>query len=139
MNISWFILALISSVLFSVMILLMKIATKDLTSEQIIFYLFLFGSVMLLGYFLARGQNFIINTKHIPILLAITTLSVIANVLLTKSYAVAPNAAYGDAVMTIRVLIVFVLSIILLGAKFNLIGLLGSVLIIAGVILLSFV
>jgi len=139
MNYSWFILALISSVLFSFMVLLMKVATKSFSGQQIMFYLYVFGLIILLGYFTITGNKFLVGAKDLPIFFGIAILSVVANVMLIMAYGQSENAAYPDAIMSSRVLLILVLSMVLLGAKFNFVGVVGSILVVAGVVLLSFV
>lgn len=124
-------------IFFSGMILLFKKITLMGVKPAV---LLLFVSIFLFIFYLSHTTVTKTPTKinnYILILIIIAAfLSYLANLFYTKSIALAPNAGYSAAIISLQLAVITIASIILFGAEFSLIRGVGVLLaIIAGILL----
>lgn len=129
-------LAVLGAIAFTIMTLLIKSTVSAIPPEKLLFYVFLLGTILLFAKLIGTGQNLTIGLSDLAVLTAIALCSVLGNVLLFTSYKVGPNPGYVDAVASTKIVLIVILSAVLLGSKLNVKGLLGALLVLAGVILL---
>ena len=139
MKMEWFTYALISLVAFGIMFTLIKYGlNKGITSEGMLFYQFLFTSLIIGAVLIFSSKNsFSINKIQLIILIGIGIISVVANLFLFKSMNLSANPGYVLAITNLNTILVLVASFFIFGAKFDLIKLTGVVLAVMGVILMG--
>lgn len=137
---NWFVYALIGTIGFSFMTLLIRyITTKELSPALTMTYLFTIAAVVLWLYSGAT-EKITMPSKWILIsLIAASVLSAGGNILMTTSIKIAPNPGYTQAVIATNIILVTALSIVLFSLKVQPIAIIGVILIFAGVIVLSLV
>lgn len=135
---NWFILSLLAAFAFSGMILLFRVATDKGVSPILgIFYIVLVAAILLGGYIFAVEKNFMTSTNILIILIIAGIFSFIGNALIFKAVSSAPNPGYPVAVEALRIVLITVISILIFTLKPNPIGIFGTLLVVAGIILLS--
>ena len=141
----WIYAIIVATIIFGVSDLFYK--NKNYSSNENIFVLSSLGvitGVLSLGYILYNQflSNNSINLKNIVIddimfIIIFSVLSLLASHLYNYGLIKSPNAGYANALLSIQVIIVYILSILFLQAKFKMIGLLGVLMILGGSYLIS--
>ena len=140
MELSWFAISIISAFIFSLTTLLARIATdKGVSSTLVTFYIFLFATIFLGGYVFVVEKSFVTSTAVLTILIFAGIFSFVGHAMFYNAISNAPNPGYVDAVSSLRIIIVTVAAIFLFNLKPSTIGIVGSVFIVIGAILLSMV
>ncbi len=138
MKMNWFLLAIISMLLFTFMNLLFKkVLDLKVNSEVLIAYIFGLGFIMSLFYLIGKGESLQVTRLPFLLLVLAAAFSITANFFLTQSIKTAPNPGYSLAVNSIQILLVAIASIFLFNSEFTLIKGIGTVLAVIGIILLG--
>jgi len=139
MRMNWYIYSLISAIFLALMFLLMKfLMNKGVNSTSVAFYQFVF-SIVFLGIILAytAPQSFKLNSFSFGILIFIGLLNAVANFFLFKSISLVDNSGYAIAVANLNIIFILIASFLFFGVKFDFIKLIGTLLVVSGVILLG--
>jgi len=140
MDFNWFILSLLAAFAFGGMTLLFRIATdKGISPVLGLFYIILVATILLGVYNFSVEKSFVTSKNIIIILIIAGVFSFIGNTLLFKALGSAPNPGYAEAVGSLRILLITFISILIFSLKLNLLGILGSIFVVIGIILLSMV
>ena len=140
MEFNWFILSIISAFVFTFTTLLGRLVMdKGVSSTLVTFYIFLFATIFLGGYVFIVEKSFATTTTVLAILVFAGIFSFIGHALFYKAISNAPNPGYVDAVSSLRIIMVTVIAIYLFNLKPSSIGIIGSILIVIGAILISMV
>jgi uncharacterized membrane protein len=135
---NWYFLAITASILFALEALIVKHISKIVSPEAIATCYFLFGSVSLFFYILLSYKFEVSKIFPLPYLHFLMLLGAIAALgisLTFISYKMAPNIGYVRAIISFSIVLAYLLSFPLFGAKFNIYGLVAIILIIAGTLL----
>ncbi len=133
----WFLYALIALFLCVFMELIFKKVSRDVKAEIILFYVFLFGTIILGLYFLFSKTNIVIDKTLIVLLLIATLFSVIANTFSIRGLALASNPAYPLAVTKASVLIVAILSVFIFKSEISITKFFAIIRILLGIFLIG--
>jgi uncharacterized membrane protein len=138
MMMGWYFLAIIASILFALEALIVKHVSKVVIPESIAACYFLFGSILLLSYaflFHKFEVSRIFSLSCLPFLILLGVIASVGVLLTFVSYKIAPNVGYVRAIISLSIILAYLLSFPLFGAKFNIYGLVAIILIIAGTLL----
>ncbi len=139
MKMSWFIIAFVSMLAFSVVFLLYrKIADLGVSSELLFLYYFGISTIVLFFYLYFNKIPLTVSKNAFVFILIAALLGVIANVLLVNSMKIALNPGYTLAIVAVNTLVVVIASIFVFKSEFGLIKGIGTFLVIIGVVLLGF-
>lgn len=137
----WNVLAVISALSFTIVILGLKKAIQiGFSSLQI--NLFTFGFNFLAFTILSRKElkSYFRDTvklkTFLPVVFLAATFSFLANITNLKGMAIAPNPGYHESIKNIEILLTTLISVPLFGASLNKQKLLGVVAVLIGVIIL---
>jgi|TARA_B100001971_G_scaffold194280_1_gene200158 drug/metabolite transporter (DMT)-like permease len=134
---NWYIYSIISAFLLAAHFLFLKKASlSGIPLSLLIMYMWLISGVGLLIYQITKGQ-LSIPTNLIWIVVFATITALAGTFLLNLGVYTAPNPGYATAVGSLQVLIVVVSSMLIFGSDFSSIKILGSLLVIIGVIMLG--
>lgn len=139
MKMSWFYYAIFSSVFLVAMFLLMKmLMNRSMNSTSVAFYQFVF-SIIFLGaiLFYNSPKDFKVNGFFIAILVVVGLLNALGNFFLFKSISLADNSGYAIAIANLNVVLILFASIFLFGVRLDLLKIIGTLLVITGVILIG--
>jgi uncharacterized membrane protein len=114
---SWFILSLA--------------ATFSFTGMTLLF--------IIVGYTFLTQKSFNLPTNIMIILVIAGVFSFLGNIFLFRALGTAPNPGYPGAVEALKIILITFISFFLFNLKPNPIGIVGSILVVVGVILLSVV
>lgn len=133
---NWYFLGIIAATFFALEALITRYVSKFVSPEIIASSYFLFGFIFTFIYTLFSqkleiGKIF----PYLPFLLLLGIMGGIAILLMFASYKLAPNLGYVRAIISFSIVLAYLLSFPLFGAKFNIYGLLGIILIILGTLL----
>lgn len=136
---SWFLPAFLSSIVFGVNIVIFKaIINKGLSPVLTTTYLFTFTTVILWTYLLATEKViFPTNSTILGLLLISSLIGTFANLAIFNSFKLASNPGYVQAVGSLSALIAVIISIFVFKLNIGILGIIGSLLIGVGLILLA--
>ncbi|MDP3990221.1 MAG: EamA family transporter [archaeon] len=134
---NWFTYALIGAVLFSGMVLLFKKITATVKPATLMLYVAIFLTIFYLLHVTITKTPIKINGSAMLWIAAASLLSYIANLVYTKSIALAPNAGYSTTIVSLQLVVITVASVFLFGAEINLIKGFGILLAIISIVVLS--
>jgi len=134
---NWFTYALIGAVLFSGMVLLFKKITATVKPATLMLYVAIFLTIFYLLHVTITKTPVKINGSTMLWIAAASLLSYIANLVYTKSIALAPNAGYSTTIVSSQLAFITVASVFLFGSEITLIKGFGIVLAIISMIILS--
>ena len=133
----WFILSLVSAVGFGVLAVLWKVVMEELSPPLTLAYLFILYLCLLLPYLLS-SERLVFPSRNIMFLLVVSALiGVVANLAVFKAYQLSPNPGYVRAVSSASIIVATTLSIWLFKLKPDFQGILGTILIFAGLLMLA--
>jgi len=133
----WFILSLVSAVGFGVLAVLWKVIMEELPPSVTLAYLFIFYLCFLLPYLLS-SKKFAFPSKNVMLLLVVSALvGLVANLTVFKAYQLSPNPGYVRAVSSASIIVATTISIWLFKLKPDLQGILGTILIFIGLLMLA--
>jgi uncharacterized membrane protein len=134
---NWYMYSALAAILMAGHFLLIKKASlSGLSISLMLMYIWLASGIVMLIYQASKSQLAVpSNTIWIIALATITALAgaILNNIGIYK----APNPGYASAVGCIQVLIVVIFSTIIFGSDFSRIKIVGSILVVAGAILLG--
>ena len=136
---SWFFFAIVAGVLFGIEPLISKtVINGGFTSFHLMMYYFTVGTVVFWIYALAADKVIMpVYFGQWVKIAVIALLIVFGTWLLLESYRLVDNTGFVRAVVSINIIVAFVLTNILFGAKVSFIGIVGVLLIVAGTIVIS--
>lgn len=135
---NWFLLALASTFFLAGMMVFFRFASPQVDSATGLFYVLVVAAVALLAFLVFSGKPLAVSQNVFLILLAAGLFSAVGNVFLFSSIASSPNPGYADAVAASRIVLLSIASIFLFGSGISLTGVIGVILVFAGVALLGF-
>ncbi len=111
-----------------------------LTSFYLMVYFFTFGAIMLWVYVFFSGYHIETPKELSQIIKIILVAALVVGGFwsLFESYRLVDNTGLTRAILSVNIVVAFLLSNIIFGAKINWIDVGGSILIISGIILMSF-
>ena len=134
----WILYSLISVVSISIMTLLFKhLLNSGINPEIINFYFFLISTVAFLGFLVAKSSNFNIPKSSIPIFVILGLLALSYNYFDLLAIKIAPNPGYVEAILTMKIIIITLLSFLLFKSDLNMTKAIGIGLCILGTFLLT--
>ena len=136
---NWFYYSIFASIFLAVMFLLMKfLMNKGMSSTSVAFYQFVF-SIIFLGaiLFYNSPKDFKINGFFIVILVVVGLLNALGNFFLFKSISLVDNSGYAIAIANLNVVLILFSSIFLFGVKIDVLKIVGTLLVVSGVILIG--
>jgi len=139
MKMNWFYYSIFASIFLAVMFLLMKfLMNKGMSSTSVAFYQFVF-SIIFLGaiLFYNSPKDFKINGFFIVILVVVGLLNALGNFFLFKSISLVDNSGYAIAIANLNVVLILFSSIFLFGVKIDVLKIVGTLLVVSGVILIG--
>lgn len=135
MDFPWYALAGLSALAFTAMVLLMRYALNSVDPENLLFYTFLIGAMLLFGKLAMHRQGMAVNVGILAVIAVIAVCSVLGNILLLQSYKTAPNSGYSEAIGAVRVILIAAVSVALFSSSLSWKGLAGIILAILGIAL----
>jgi len=135
MDFPWYALAGLSALAFTAMVLLMRYALNSVDPENLLFYTFLIGAMLLFGKLAMHRQGMAVNVGILAVIAVIAVCSVLGNILLLQSYKTAPNPGYSEAIGAVRVILIAAVSVALFSSSLSWKGLAGIILAILGIAL----
>ncbi len=133
----WFIYSITAALLLAVHFLFLKKASLNgIPLSLLMMYMWLFSSMGLFIYHVFKSQLAI--QANLIWIVALATITALAGTfLLNMGVYTAPNPGYATAVGSMQVLILIVASTLIFGSDFTSIKVMGSLFVVAGVIMLS--
>ncbi|MDY6788440.1 MAG: DMT family transporter [Candidatus Nanohaloarchaea archaeon] len=135
----WFFLGLGAALSFSFMALTINKGLETLTPPQVLFYLFVFGTLFYGLAVLKKEDTGSPTKKDTLILVGGAFCLFLGNLLVVTGYTTAPNIGYVDTVKASRVLFVTAAATLFFRSRINLKSGLGIVLVFGGIVVLSLV
>jgi uncharacterized membrane protein len=137
---SWFILSLAATFSFTGMTLLFRMVTeKGIPALLGLSGIVLVSTPLIVGYTFLTQKSFNLPTNIMIILVIAGVFSFLGNIFLFRALGTAPNPGYPGAVEALKIILITFISFFLFNLKPNPIGIVGSILVVVGVILLSVV
>jgi drug/metabolite transporter (DMT)-like permease len=134
---SWFSYSLIAAVVLAAHFLILKrLNVHDISLNILIMYMWGMASIALLLYQSMRG-HVSIPKGSFPWIIGASITTFLGTWLLNKGVFTAPNPGFATAVGSLQVLIVIIASVFMFGSGFSFMKFIGSVFVVAGVILLG--
>ena len=135
---NWIFAAIISSIAFAgIPLLLKKLTQYSLTSEIINFYFWLITSMTFLAFAIYRKSSFKIDKGSLVWFLVLSVVAFFANYFSIIALKLAPNPGYVRAIQSANIVLITVSSIFLFGSTISIKTILGITLILGGLYLLT--
>ena len=135
---NWIANSLIATCFLTGLVLFTKALTeKGISAGVLNFYFFVLASVGFLALALFRRESFSIDSSAWPLFLGLAVVAIGYNEFFIRALGIAPNAGYVQAVLSINIVLIAVLSIFFFGAEFSLLKSFGVLLTAVGVVILS--
>ncbi|NND64653.1 MAG: EamA family transporter [Gammaproteobacteria bacterium] len=136
---TWTIHALLSLLGFSSIYILLKILTLFKINAIIINFWF-FASLTLgfLVFAVIRKVDFAVPKSSLIVFLALALVGIFGNHYYVRAYEAAPNPGYVDGIISFATVVLVLFSFFFLGSSLTAAKLLGIVLVVSGVLLLTF-
>jgi drug/metabolite transporter (DMT)-like permease len=111
---------------------------KGMNSTSVAFYQFVF-SIIFLGaiLFYNSPKDFKVNGFFIAILIVVGLLNALGNFFLFKSLSLVDNSGYAIAIANLNVVLILFASIFLFGVKLDMLKIVGTLLVVSGVVLIG--
>lgn len=132
----WFLAAIISAIALSGQALMFQCLQKHYPINTFMTYAWL-GATIVLGILFLRPESFAMIARNVPALCLAGVTSLTGNYALNRAIRHQSNIGYISAVMSWRLILTYVFSIIALNAVFEAVRLAGVVLIACGLIAVS--
>jgi len=132
----WFLAAIISAVTLSGQALMFQRLQKYYPINTFMTYAWL-GAAIVLSILFLRPEDFDAIARNMPTLILSGITSLTGNYAYNRAIRLQPNIGYIEAVMSWRLILTYIFSIIVLNAAFEELRLMGIVLIVCGVIAVS--
>lgn len=136
---SWFFFAIIAGVLFGIEPIISKTTINgEFTSFHLLTYYFTVGTAILWIYALVADKMAApVDFGQWVKITVIALLIVFGTWFLLESYRLVDNTGYVRAIVSVNIIVAFVITSALFGAKVSLLGVAGALLIIAGTVVIS--
>ena len=138
MHYNWFTYSLLAAFFLAASFLLVKKASiAQISAETLTAYTWGISFILLFGYLIITKQNIHVTPSQFGIIALAAIAFLFGALLLNKGVYTAPNPGFATAIGSVQVLLVVLASVILFGSELTGIKILGSIAVIAGVVLLG--
>ena len=135
---NWFVYALISMLFFSGMVLLFKkVLVLGIKPSVLMLFLSMSLAIFYAIHVGVTKTSPKINIFGLVLIIIAAFLSYVANLLYTKSVAIAPNPGYSATIISLQLILITIVSIFLFGSEFDLTKGLGIVFAVIAAVLLA--
>jgi uncharacterized membrane protein len=125
------------SVLAAMTLVFVKLGRDGVPSSIILFYLFVFASIINFGYLKVLKTPLQVSGNALLWILVTAILSFMGNMLVLQSFKTAPNPGYASAIEASKAAVIMLLSIWLFSSQITITKGLGVILCTIGVALIS--
>lgn len=132
----WFLAAIISAITLSGQALMFQRLQKNYPINTFMTYAWL-GAALVLSILFLRPEDFAAIGRNMPTLILSGITSLTGNYAFNRAIRLQPNIGYIESVMSWRLILTYIFSILVLNAAFEGERLIGMMLIVAGVIAVS--
>ena len=135
---SWFILALIAAILLAILVLIVKRGLNEGISSWLwMMYYYSFTTILIAGYLFFSGSAMQISKFLLMLLIFAAIFGTLGNVSSTHAVKLAPNPGYVMAIASAQTILIAIASVFIFQSEFTILKGLGTILVVAGVILLG--
>jgi len=136
---NWLLLSLISAIGFGVVPLFLKSIEQFVSPQITIAIYYSFASIILWIIAFATTKVKMPDSRHFIPILIVALIAAVSDLAIFYAYKVASNAGFPRSVQALSILIATVLSAVLYRQFPGTIGVLGTILVLSGVVVLSFI
>ena len=136
---NWFILSLASAVGFGIIPLFLKSVQQTVSPQIVIAIYYSFASIILWIVAFTTTKVKMPDTKQFILILIVAAIAAASDLAIFYAYKIASNAGFPRSIQAFSIVIATILSAILYHQFPGAIGILGTILIFSGVVMLAFV
>ncbi len=134
---NWFILSLISALGFGIIPLFLKSIQQTIAPQQVMAWYYSIVAILLWIFSFLTTKMVIPDVKNSTLIFIVSLLAAVADLSIFYAYKLASNAGYPRSVQALSIVIATILSAVLYQRFPEATGIIGTILIFVGVILLS--
>lgn len=136
---NWFILSLISALGFGIIPLFLKSVQQTIPPQIVIAMYYSFASIILWIVAFTTTKVKMPDTKHIVLIALVAVIAAASDLAIVYAYKIASNAGFPRSIQALSIVIATILSAILYRQFPGAIGVIGTILIFSGVVMLALV